>query len=201
MFESILNNVARFIDLTAEEKDQFTSVIQIKKLRKKQYLVQEGDVCRFEAFINKGSMRSFSIDDKGYEHVVLFGIEDWWIGDLYSFFTQTPSRYNVEALEDSELFCLDKPSLEKLYSDIPKFERFFRILIQNAFIAQQQRIIANMSQSAEQRYHDFINRYPQFEKRFPQYQVASYLGIKPESLSRIRRSITKRGNSQPKNIS
>ncbi len=201
MFESILNNVARFIDLTAEEKDQFTSVIQIKKLRKKQYLVQEGDVCRFEAFINKGSMRSFSIDDKGYEHVVLFGIEDWWIGDLYSFFTQTPSRYNVEALEDSELFCLDKPSLEKLYSDVPKFERFFRILIQNAFIAQQQRIIANMSQSAEQRYHDFINRYPQFEKRFPQYQVASYLGIKPESLSRIRRSITKRGNSQPKNIS
>ena len=186
MFKSILNNVARFIDLTPVEKDQFTSLIQTKKLRKHQYLVQEGDVCRFEAFINKGSMRSFSVDNKGYEHVVLFGIEDWWIGDLYSFFTQTPSRYNVEALEDSELFCLDKPSLEKLYSEIPKFERFFRILIQNAFIAQQQRIIANMSQSAEERYNDFINRYPQFEKRFPQYNIASYLGIKPESLSRIR---------------
>ena len=186
MFKSILNNVARFIDLTPVEKDQFTSLIQTKKLRKHQYLVQEGDVCRFEAFINKGSMRSFSVDDKGYEHVVLFGIEDWWIGDLYSFFTQTPSRYNVEALEDAELFCLDKPSLEKLYSGIPKFERFFRILIQNAFIAQQQRIIANMSQSAEERYNDFINRYPQFEKRFPQYNIASYLGIKPESLSRIR---------------
>ena len=186
MFKSILNNVARFIDLTPVEKDQFTSLIQTKKLRKDQYLVQEGDVCRFEAFINKGSMRSFQVDNKGYEHVVLFGIEDWWIGDLYSFFTQTPSRYNVEALEDSELFCLDKPSLEKLYSEIPKFERFFRILIQNAFIAQQQRIIANMSQSAEERYNDFINRYPQFEKRFPQYNIASYLGIKPESLSRIR---------------
>ncbi|WP_276504342.1 Crp/Fnr family transcriptional regulator [Terrimonas pollutisoli] len=191
MFESILNNVARFIDLTPVEKDQFTSLIQIKKLRKHQYLVQEGDVCRFEAFINKGSMRSFSVDDKGYEHVVLFGIEDWWIGDLYSFFTQTPSRYNVEALEDSELFCLDKPSLEKLYSGIPRFERFFRILIQNAFVAQQQRIIANMSQSAEERYTDFINRYPQFEKRFPQYHIASYLGIKPESLSRIRGQRTK----------
>lgn len=191
MFESILTNVARFIDLTPAEKDQFTSLIQIKKLRKHQYLVQEGDVCRFEAFINKGSMRSFSVDDKGYEHVVLFGIEDWWIGDLYSFFTQTPSRYNVEALEDSELFCLDKPSLEKLYTEIPKFERFFRILIQNAFVAQQQRIIANMSQSAEERYNDFINRYPQFEKRFPQYHIASYLGIKPESLSRIRGQRTK----------
>jgi CRP-like cAMP-binding protein len=191
MFESILNNVARFVDLSPAEKDQFTSLIQIKKLRRHQYLVQEGDVCRFEAFINKGSMRSFSVDDKGYEHVVLFGIEDWWIGDLYSFFTQTPSRYNVEALEDSELFCLDKPSLEKLYSEIPKFERFFRILIQNAFVAQQQRIIANMSQSAEERYNDFINRYPQFEKRFPQYHIASYLGIKPESLSRIRGQRTK----------
>lgn len=201
MFESILNNVARFIDLSSAEKDQFTSLIQIKKLRKHQYLVQEGDVCRFEAFINKGSMRSFSVDEKGFEHVVLLGVEDWWMGDLYSFFTQTPSRYHVEALEDAELFCLDKPSLEKLYSDIPKFERFFRILIQNAFVAQQQRIIANMSQSAEQRYHDFINRHPQFEKRFPQYQIASYLGIKPESLSRIRRSITKKGTGQSKDIS
>jgi CRP-like cAMP-binding protein len=172
MFDRLLKNVSRHIALTAGETEYFTSIIRVKTLRKNQYLVQEGDVCRYEAFINKGCMRSFSIDNKGHEHVVLFAVEDWWIGDLYSFFTQTPSRYHIEAVEKTELLCLDKPSLEKLYREVPKFERLFRILIQNAFIAQQQRIITDMSQPAEERYADFNNRYPQFADRFPQYHHA-----------------------------
>lgn len=192
MFESILENVSRFITLLPEEIEFFESLLKVKKLRKHQYLLQEGDQCRYESFINKGCTRSYYVDTKGNEHIGMFGIEDWWIGDLHSFLTQAPSRYNIQAEEATELLCLDKASLDKLYDRVPKFERFFRILIQNAFIAQQERIISSISQSAEERYAEFSRRYPKFEERFPQYQIASYLGITAESLSRIRRQQTRR---------
>jgi len=192
MHNLLLQNISKYIQLTQEEIDYFTSVVQIKRLRKKQYLVQEGDVCRFESFVNKGCLRAYHVDEKGQEHVAQFAIEGWWISDMYSFLTATPARFNVDTLEDSELFCLDKPSLEELYIQVPKFERFFRIILQNAFIAHQQRIIANMSKTAEERYLDFMNYYPQLEQRVPQHQVASYLGITPESLSRIRKQLTEK---------
>jgi CRP-like cAMP-binding protein len=154
--------------------------------------VQEGDVCRFETFVNKGCLRAYHIDEKGQEHIAQFAIEGWWISDMYSFLTATPARFNVDALEDSELLCIDKLSLEELYIQVPKFERFFRIILQNAFIAHQQRIIANMSKTVEEHYLDFMNYYSQLEQRVPQHQVASYLGITPESLSRIRRQLTEK---------
>jgi CRP-like cAMP-binding protein len=192
MYNLLLQNISKYIQLTQEEINYFTSVIQIKRLRKKQYLVQEGDVCRYESFVNKGCLRTYHVDEKGQEHIAQFAIEGWWISDMYSFLTATPARFNVDALEDSELLCVDKPSLEELYRQIPKFERFFRIILQNAFIAHQQRIIANMSKTAEERYLDFMNHYPQLEQRVPQHQVASYLGITAESLSRIRRQLTEK---------
>jgi CRP-like cAMP-binding protein len=193
MHDLLLQNISKYIQLTQKEIDYFTSVIQIKRLRKKQYLVQEGDLCRYESFVNKGCLRGYHVDEKGQEHIAQFAIEGWWISDMYSFLTATPARFNVDALEDSELSCLGKPSLEELYLQVPKFERFFRIILQNAFIAHQQRIIANMSKTAEERYLDFMNHYPQLEQRVPQHQVASYLGITPESLSRIRRQLTEKG--------
>jgi len=192
MYNLLLQNISKYIQLTQEERDYFTSAIQIKRLRKKQYLVQEGDVCRYESFVNKGCLRTYHVDEKGQEHIAQFAIEGWWISDMYSFLTVTPARFNVDALEDSELLCLDKPSVEELYIQVPKFERFFRIILQNAFIAHQQRIIANMSKTAEERYLDFINHYPKVEQRVPQHQIASYLGITPESLSRIRRQLTEK---------
>lgn len=192
MYDLILQNISKLIQLTQEEIDYFISVLQIKKLRKKQFLVQEGDVCRYETFINKGCLRAYHVDEKGQEHVAQLGVEGWWISDMYSFLTSTPARLNVDALEDSELLCIDKPSLEELYLQIPKFERFFRIILQNAFIAHQQRIIANISKSAEERYLEFTERYPQLEQRVPQHQIASYLGITPESLSRIRKQLTEK---------
>jgi CRP-like cAMP-binding protein len=192
MYDLILQNIARYIQLTPEETDFFISVLQIKKLRKKQYLVQEGDVCRYESFVNKGCLRTYHVDEKGQEHIAQFAIEGWWISDMYSFLTSTPARLNVDAMEDAELLCIDKPSLEELYLRVPKFERFFRIILQNAFIAHQQRIIANMSKSAEERYLEFLERYPELEQRVPQHQIASYLGITPESLSRIRKQLTER---------
>jgi CRP-like cAMP-binding protein len=186
MYELILKNVSRFIELTEEEKKIFTSLLKTKKLRKKHFLLQEGETGRFQYFINKGCLRTYTIDEKGQEHIIQFAIEDWWTGDMYSFLTQTPATLNIEAIEDTELLCIDNPSLEILYKKIPKFERFFRLLLQNAFIANQSRIIESMSLTADERYCKFIERYPLMERRLPLKHIASYLGITPESLSRIR---------------
>ena len=191
MYDLILKNISRFITLTPEEEQHFTSILKLKKLKKKQYLLQEGDVVRYDYFVNKGCLKTYTIDEKGQEHVVQFSIEDWWTGDMYSFLTQKPARYTIDAIEDTELLCLERNALEELYIKIPKFERFFRHLLQNAFISLQERIIANLSQPADERYCTFINKYPLMEKRLPLKQIASYLGITPESLSRIRSNYIK----------
>jgi CRP-like cAMP-binding protein len=191
MFDLIIKNISRFITLTPEEQQYFISILKVKKLKKKQYLLQEGDTVRHEYFVNKGCLRTYSIDEKGQEHIIQFAIEDWWTGDMYSFLTQTPARYTIDAIEDSELLCLEKNALEELYIKVPKFEKFFRHLLQNAFVSMQERITANLSQPADERYCTFINKYPDMEKRLPLKQIASYLGITPESLSRIRSNYVK----------
>ncbi len=192
----LLKNLARFITLTKEEEAYLISKLKIKKLRKKQYFLQEGDVCKHQGFVYKGCLRAFEVDAKGVEHVAQFSPEDWWIGDIYSFYTNEPSRLNIEALEDTELFIFDKDSLEDLYVKIPKMERYFRLLMQNALISLSQRVISSMSKSAAERYCEFIQRYPQIEQRVPNHQIASYLGIKPESLSRIRKQYIKPKDSK-----
>jgi CRP-like cAMP-binding protein len=195
MYTRILKNISRFIVLTPEEEQYFTSLLRPKKIRKKQYLLQEGDICRYEYFVNKGCLRTYTVDQKGQEHVIQFAIEDWWTGDLYSFLTQTPARYYIDALEDTDLLCLDKNSLENLYTRVPKFERFFRHLLQNAFIASQRRINDMISLTADDRYCNFMSQYPLMEQRLPQKQIASYLGIKPESLSRLRSNWLKKNKT------
>jgi CRP-like cAMP-binding protein len=186
MFDLILKNVSRHITLTPEEAQYFTSILQKRSLRKRQYLLQAGDISRYECFVNKGCLRTYHVDDKGQEHIVQFAFEEWWTGEMYSFLTGQPSSYNIDALEDSELFLIEKSQWEKMFIEIPKFERLFRMLLQNAFISMQRRITDNMSLTAEERYTRFSNQYPQFEQRLPLRQIASYLGITPESLSRIR---------------
>jgi len=184
--ELLLKNLSRFISLDNKEEAYLISTLKIKKLRKRQYFLQEGDVCKYQGFVFKGCLRAYEIDVKGVEHVVQFSPEDWWIGDIYSFYTHQPSRLNIEALEDTELFIFDNDVLEDLYANIPKMERYFRLLMQNGLIALSQRVMSSLSKSAAERYCDFIQRYPQIEQRVPNHQIASYLGIKPESLSRIR---------------
>lgn len=191
MFDKILQYVSRHISLTEEETAFFTSQLRTRLLRKRQYLLQAGDVSRSEYFVNSGCLRAYTVDDKGLEHVVQFAIEDWWINDMYSFLTQTPATYFIEAMEDSEVIMINKEAYDELLIRIPKFDRMFRIMLQGAFIAHQRRIIENMSLPAHERYLLFQQRYPQFEQRLPQHQVASYLGITPESLSRIRRQLMK----------
>jgi len=191
MFELILKNISKFVQLNPEETEYFLSILHHKKVRKRQYLLHEGEVCRYEFFVNKGCLRSYYTDDKGLEHVAQFAIEDWWIGDMYSFLTATPARLNIDAIEDSEIVYFDKPSIEKVYAQVPKMEKFARMQLQNAFVANQRRIIESMSLDAEQRYCNFIERYAQMEQRLPLKQIASYLGITPESLSRIRSKYAK----------
>jgi CRP-like cAMP-binding protein len=191
MYDRLLKNISRFITLTSEEEQYFTSILKLKKLKKKQYLLQEGDVSRHQYFVEKGCLRTYTVDEKGQEHIIQFAIEDWWTGDMYSFLTQTPARYTIDAIEDSELLCIEKKALEELYIKVPKFEKFFRHLLQNAFVSLQERIITNLSQPADERYCTFINKYSAMEKRLPLKQIASYLGITPESLSRIRSNYVK----------
>jgi CRP-like cAMP-binding protein len=187
MYNLILSNIERHIRLTETEKNFFISKLKHRKYRKKQYVLQAGDVARHDNFVIKGLLRAYTVDDKGQEHIAMFAMEGWWTSDLYSFLTETPATQNIDALEDSEVLSIEKPDLETLYHEIPKFERFFRIILQNAFIANQQRVLGSISQTAEEQYLAFIKKYPSLEQRIPQHQIASFLGITPETISRIRR--------------
>lgn len=185
----IIQNLSKHIELTDEEKEIFCSSLKIKKVKRHQFLGEAGEISRFQNFVTKGCLRSYYIDENGFEHNVQFAIEDWWIGDMASFLTKKPASLYIEALEDSEVLQIDSSTMEELYIKIPKLERFFRILLQNAFIAFEQRIISVISKTAEERYLEFSNKYPQVEQRLPQIHIASYLGITPEFLSKIKKKI------------
>lgn len=184
--ETLINSLRKYVTLTVEEVAIVESLFSSKKFRKRQYILQEGEVARYETFIVKGITRTYEVDDKGQEHIVQFGLEDWWVGDLYSFLTESPSSYNIDCLEDTQVLQITKANLEVLYQKVPKMERHFRILIQNAFIASTNRVAGTLVKTALERYREFIDKYPQIEQRVPNHQIASYLGITPQSLSRIR---------------
>ena len=186
MFELLSQSINEKISLTAEEFN-FTKTLFIpKKLRKKQFFLQEGNVSKYTAFVEKGRLRTFSVDDKGNEPILQFSMEGWWAGDLYSFLTEEPSQYHIEAIEDCELLLITRPSWDLLLEKIPAFERYFRILIQNSLIATQKRLMGSMSETAEEKYTKLVNNFPGCLQRIPQHMIASYLGITRETLSRIR---------------
>lgn len=186
MWDLLFKNLSKYVELTPDDCEIIRSLFVYRKFRKRQYIQQEGDVTRFETFVVKGITRTYEVDDAGQEHVIQFGIEDWWVGDLYSFLTEIPSSYNIDCLEDTEVLQITKNDQEKLYHQVPTMERHFRILVQNAFIASTKRLSSSLSKSASERYEEFLQRYPHIEQRVPNHQIASYLGITPQSLSRIR---------------
>ena len=186
MFELFSEKIRQQIAITDEEFEFCKTLFIPKKLRKRQYLLQEGDVCRYTSFVEKGMLRTFSVDEKGNEPILQFSFEGWWIADLYSFLTEEPSIYNIEALENCELLLITKPSWDTLLEKVPAFERYFRILIQNNLIATQRRLMSSLSETAEEKYKKLIDNFPGCLNRVPQHMIASYLGITPETLSRIR---------------
>lgn len=192
MFEQIDASVARYVQLTAEEQALFHSFLKHKKLKKKQFLLQEGEVCSYEAFIIKGCIRLYFIDKEGVETILYFAVENWWVSDLKSFMDQTPSNQFIETLEDCELLLLDYRSKNELLERIPKMEKYFRILLQRSLGVLQQRFYANISQTAEERYLAFIEKYPQVVQRVPQHQIARYIGVSPEFLSKVKSTLYKK---------
>jgi CRP-like cAMP-binding protein len=194
-FENITNHVKQFISLSPEEEIYFTSLLKYRRLKKRQYILQAADVCRYQSYIVRGCMRSYFIDNDGVEHVIMFATENNWIEDGLSFINETPSDIFIDALENTELFQIDKHAVEQLYLHIPSFERFFRIRFQNAFVAEQQRVVCNFTKSAQDRYLTFLKRFPNLEKRIPQYQIASFLGITPQFLSQVRSLALKKTGS------
>lgn len=190
MFELFFQNFNNKVPLTPEEEAQIKIYLTPKKLRKKQYLLQEGDVCKTIAFIEKGALREYSVDDSGNEHIIQFGLEGWIISDLYSFLTGEPATYNIDAIEDAELVLSSKTAHEELLQKVPKYETFTRLNITGAYLAMQKRLTSIISTTLEERYANFTTIYPNIVQRVPQHMIASYMGLTPETLSRIRRRIS-----------
>jgi len=184
----IIAHLLKRIPISAVEQEHFCSLMTVRKVWPRQYLLQEGDVCKYEFFVVKGFLRSFFMDDKGNQHTLNFAMEDWWISDTKSFLGEIPSSINIIAQELSIVLQIDKKSIDQLYKDFPVFERFWRILNQNFNIAQNERLLNAISMDGAQRYRAMCKKYPAIENRMPQKHIASYLGITPVFLSMIRRN-------------
>lgn len=192
MFDQIDKYVTACISLSPEELNLFHSLLKVKRVRKRSYLLQEGEICDFEAYIVKGCIRTYYLSDEGAETILSFAIEDWWVSDLYSFTEQKPSSMFIESLEDCELLIIDHKSKAELFKKIPQFETLFRLLVQRSLFALQKRFHSLVTQTAEQRYLAFIDKYPQIVQRVPQNQIARYLGVSPEFLSKVRGAMNRK---------
>lgn len=182
----LLKYLKNHISLTKEEEEFLLSKVFLRKYLKGQYIVQQGDICKYECFVISGCTKTFYVDDEGQEHIIMFSIEDWWASDMGSFITQTPADFNIQCLENTELVMFSYDIIEELYDKIPKLERFFRQILERAFVASQKRIVRNFALTAKDRYLFFRKQYPKIEQRIPQYMIASYLGITKEFLSKIK---------------
>ena len=182
----LLKNIGKHISLNKKEENYFISLLKEQEIKKKEFVLREGQLCKNISYVISGTLRAFYLDKEGKESTIMFAIADWWITDMPCFINEQPAMMFIEAVENSSVFQLQKNDLDKLYIEIPKFERFFRIIMQNAYIREQLRVMQNLSLSAEVRYYNFLAKYPQIVKQVTQKQIASYLGITPEFLSMVR---------------
>jgi CRP-like cAMP-binding protein len=182
-------NINTHISLSDAEMESFCDLFQHKTIKKKSFLLRGGEVCKFEGFVVKGLFRVYHIDKNGFEQILYFAMEDWWITDIDSFTNGLPSQLYIEALEDSEVLLISKKDKEFAYINLPKIEKLFRVMTQKTHVALQRRMIDNLGKTADQLYLDFIEKYPGLYRRLSNLQIAAYLGISHEFLSKIRRKI------------
>ena len=185
-YRLILQNISKHINLTKDEAEYFTSLLTEKIFKKKQFYVRENEICFHSVFVIKGCLRGYTIDENGFDHILQFAPPDWWIADMYSLISQKPGHLNIDAIEDTTVLLLAKTDQEKLFINVPKFERFFRIITENSLVASRQRLLDNMSLTAQQRYAEFCHHYPTLIEHLPQKLIASYIGVTPEFLSKVK---------------
>jgi CRP-like cAMP-binding protein len=190
----ILENISKHISLTPQEQELFLSKTETHHYKAKTILLNAGDICKNSYFVNSGVLRSFNINDNIVEYVMSFACQGWWISDMYSLLSQKPGNLFIEVIEDAEVVLLPKENQEQLYHDIQKLEHFFRILTENALVANQQRIMDNLSLTAEERFEKFSQKYPSLMQKVPQKQIASFIGVTPEFFSKMKARLLKKGN-------
>lgn len=190
--EPIIQAISKYIALTPEEESVFLSKTETKKFKAKTIILNAGEISKYSYFVNSGLLRSFNINDNIVEHVMSFACEGWWIGDMYSLISQKPGNLFIEVMEDSEVVALSRENQEQLYLEIPKFERFFRILIQNSLVANQERLMDNLSLTAEERFDKFCKKHPGLIQKVPQKQIASFIGVTPEFFSKMKARMLKK---------
>lgn len=182
----LLKNITKHVTLTPQEEERVLSLTEVQTFKAKTILLKEGDVCTQSYFVTKGILRSYTIDENGVEHVVSFACPEWWIADMYSYLSQRPGQIFIEVNEDAEVLILTKENQERLYTEVPKMERFFRILIENSLIANQKRLLNNFTFTAEARYDIFTKKFQSILPYLPQKQIASYIGVTPEFFSKMK---------------
>lgn len=187
---AIIEHFADYLPLDTEEIEALSSRLKEKRVKRKQFILQEGDVCRHYTFVVEGCFKMYKSDFQGKEHNLQFAIENEWISDIGSFHAEIPSELYIEAIEGSHILQIDKPDLLYLYTHFPKFDRNFRVIIENAYIDLQKRVLHNISSTAEERYLDFLNNHSKLFNRISNVQIASYLGVTPEFLSKIRKGLS-----------
>ena len=183
--EFFLAHIRKQVVLSAEDAEILTGYFRSRKLKKKHFLVQEGDINQYSFFVVAGILRLYSIDPNGFEHIIQFGPAGWWINDMQSWLKQTPGNLYIDAIEDSEVLQVSKADIDTLYARIPALEKYFRLLAENAVAAYQQRFVSSLSQSAKDRYNSFCQLYPTLIQQLPQKHIASYIGVTPEFLSKM----------------
>ena len=190
--QSILQNIAKHVSLTPEEEILLLSKIETKQFKAKTILLSSGEIADCTYFVNSGILRSFNINDNIIEHVLHFACEGWWIGDMYSYISEKPGNLFIEVLEDAEIVTISKENHQELYKEIPKLERFFRILAENSLVAHQERLMDNLSLSAEERFEKMCKKYPSLIQKVAQKHLASYIGVTPEFFSKMKARLLKK---------
>lgn len=188
----LLENIAKHVSLSTEEQERVLALTSTEQYKTKTIVLKEGQICTHSFFVTKGILRNYTIDQNGMEHVVSFACPGWWIADMYSYLSQRPGHSFIEVNEDAEVILLSKENQEKLFTQVPKLERFFRILIENSLVANQQRLVDNLSFTAEARYDKFSKKYAGLLHSLPQKQIASYIGVTPEFFSKMKARLLKK---------